>query len=111
MLCLFYHTPAGRNSQVVQITFLNYSIKGTIITLWKPYSGWKKFPSCLNNIPKLFNQGHNHHHIVESVQFVNAEEINNESDEDVEDLHTAKPLIRGKKILEKWSCFEDTRLL
>ncbi|MCG7868599.1 MAG: YqaJ viral recombinase family protein [Candidatus Thiodiazotropha taylori] len=65
-----------------------------------PYSGWKKFPSCPNDIPKLFNQGHIHHHIVESVQFVNAEEISNESDEDIEDLHTAKPLIRGEKYLK-----------
>ncbi|XP_053381993.1 uncharacterized protein LOC128549387 [Mercenaria mercenaria] len=37
-----------------------------------PYCGWGKFPSCQEKMPKLFNKGHIHHHIVESVQFVNA---------------------------------------
>ena len=67
-----------------------------------PYSGWKNFPGYPDDIPKHFNRGHIHHHIVESVQFLNAEAACNESDSDsdIEDLHTAKPLKRGETYLK-----------
>ena len=61
-----------------------------------PYSGWGKFPSHGQNIPKLLNKGHIHHHIVESVQFLNEDTFDDDSDVDIsnndfniEDLHTA----------------------
>ncbi|XP_053400525.1 uncharacterized protein LOC128557300 [Mercenaria mercenaria] len=65
-----------------------------------PYCGWGKFPSCQEKMPKLFNKGHIHHHIVESVQFVNAKDVSDESDDDIEDLHTAKPMQKGLKFFE-----------
>ena len=60
-----------------------------------PYSGWKNFPGYPDDIPKHFNRGHIHHHIVESVQFVNKDDISDESDDDIEDFHTAKPLLNS----------------
>ena len=65
-----------------------------------PYSGWKNFPGYPDDIPKHFNRGHIHHHIVESVQFVNKDDISDESDDDIEDFHTAKPLTRGELLLK-----------
>ncbi|KAK6169926.1 hypothetical protein SNE40_018445 [Patella caerulea] len=62
-----------------------------------PITGWNVFPSV--NLPKHFNKGHIHHHIVESVQFIH--QTNSEDDEDdsenIEDLHTAKPMRKGKE--------------
>ena len=58
-----------------------------------PVSGWDTFPS--NNIPNHSNMGHIHHHIVESVQLLGTTSDEND-DEDIDDLHTAKPLKRGK---------------
>ena len=61
-----------------------------------PYSGWGKFPSNSGNMPQHFNKGHIHHHIIESVQFINQDYVINndddEEDEDIEDVHTAKPM-------------------
>ena len=55
-------------------------------------------------MPKLFNRGHIHHHIVESVQFLNEDTFDDDSDEDsdssdcdIEDVHTAKPMKKGLK--------------
>ena len=60
-----------------------------------PYSGWANFPSV--NIPEHFNMGNIHHHIVESVQFVGSvSHIDSGDDEDIEDLHTSKPMKKGK---------------
>ena len=50
-------------------------------------------------------QGHIHHHIVESAQFLNEDTFDDEVDSDddcdndcdIEDLHTAKPLRKGLK--------------
>ncbi|XP_060596640.1 uncharacterized protein LOC132750648 [Ruditapes philippinarum] len=60
-----------------------------------PITGWNIFPSVL--LPKHFNQGHIHHHIVESVQFIGQiESTGTENCEnDIEDLHTSKPLKKG----------------
>ena len=70
-----------------------------------PYSGWGKFPSHGPQMPKHFNKGHIHHHIVESVQFLNEDTFDDDSDSDgdcdddcdIEDLHTAKPMKKGLK--------------
>ena len=70
-----------------------------------PYSGWGNFPSHGPQLPKHFNKGHIHHHIVESVQFLNEDTFDDEIDSDdgcdddcnIEDLHTAKPLRKGLK--------------
>ena len=70
-----------------------------------PYSGWGNFPSHGPQMPKHFNKGHIHHHIVESVQFLNEDTFDDEIDSDdgcdddcnIEDLHTAKPLRKGLK--------------
>lgn len=60
-----------------------------------PYSGWRNFPSI--NIPIHFNMGHIHHHIVESVQFVGSvSQVDSGDDEDIEDLHTSKPMKKGR---------------
>ncbi len=48
-----------------------------------PYCGWKKFPSCRDEMPQHFNKGHIHHHVIESMQFLNAEEVSDESDDDI----------------------------
>ena len=54
-------------------------------------------------MPKHFNKGHIHHHIVESVQFLNEDTFDDDSDDDcddvcdIEDLHTAKPMKKGLK--------------
>ena len=53
------------------------------------------------NISKLFNKGHIHHHIEESVQILNANTFHDSDDDtsnndfDIEDLHTAKPMKKG----------------
>ena len=40
-----------------------------------PYSGWGNFPSHGPQMPKHFNKGHIHHHIAESVQFLNEDTL------------------------------------
>ena len=70
-----------------------------------PYSGWGNFPSHGPQMSKHFNKGHIHHHIVESVQFLNEDTFDDEVDSDddcdndcdIEDLHTAEPLRKGLK--------------
>ena len=64
-----------------------------------PYSGWKKFPT-VPEIPTHFNTGHVHHHIVESVQYMDAVCTNSDSEEEIEDVHTSKPLKRGIMYVE-----------
>ena len=64
------------------------------------YCGWKIFPGYPDDVPKHFNRGHIHHHIVESVQFINEEDVKDDSDDDIDDLHTAKPLKRGETFLK-----------
>ncbi|KAL3869509.1 hypothetical protein ACJMK2_042180 [Sinanodonta woodiana] len=60
-----------------------------------PVTGWNIFPSV--DLPKHFNVGHVHHHIIESVQFTGQTPNTEENeDDDVQDLHTANPLNRGK---------------
>jgi hypothetical protein len=70
-----------------------------------PISGWKKFPS--KTIPESFNHGHIHHHIIESVQHVTEWQVKQDGvprkdsdssseEDDSLDLHTAKPLRKGK---------------
>ncbi len=54
---------------------------------------WKPFPT--NKIPTNFNAGTIYHHLIESVQFVDS--ATGETDRPYEDLHTAKPLKRGKQ--------------
>ncbi|KAJ8300509.1 LOW QUALITY PROTEIN: hypothetical protein KUTeg_022028 [Tegillarca granosa] len=56
-------------------------------------ASWNLFPSV--NLPNHFNHGQIHHHIVESVQFINNNELSDE-DDDIDDLHTAKPMKKGK---------------
>ena len=64
-----------------------------------PYSGWGNILSHGPQMPKHFNEGHIHHHIVESDQFLNEDtfddKIDSDDDCDIEDLHTAKPLRKG----------------
>ena len=62
-----------------------------------PIFGWKSFPST--NLPKHFNEGHIHHYIIESVQMIQDGKTSQESDEeqDITDLHTSKPLRKGKQ--------------
>ena len=67
-----------------------------------PITGWKKFPSV--TIPKNFNDGHMYHHIVESVQNMDiglsynncSDDDSSEDEGDTRDIHTAKPLRKGK---------------
>ena len=47
-----------------------------------PYSGWGNFPSHGPQMHKHFNKGHIHHHIVESVQFLNEDTFDDEVDSD-----------------------------
>ena len=54
-----------------------------------PYSGWGNFPSHGPQMPKHFNKEHIHHHIVESVQFLNDSDDGCDDDCNIEDLHTA----------------------
>ena len=68
-----------------------------------PITGWDNFPSV--SLPKHFNQGHIHHHIVESVQFISQEKCDencemSDDDADIEDLHTNKPMKRGKDFVK-----------
>lgn len=65
-----------------------------------PIVGWKNFPS--KNIPSTFNYGNIYHYIVESVQNMpsvqDVEDCDTNCDDnrDRVDLHTAKPLRKGK---------------
>ncbi|XP_062614630.1 uncharacterized protein LOC134276383 [Saccostrea cucullata] len=59
-----------------------------------PVVGWKVFPST--NLPQYFNEGHIHHYIIESVQLVD-KPGNDSGEEDIDDLHTSKPLKKGKQ--------------
>ena len=74
-----------------------------------PITGWDSFPSV--NLPKHFNKGHIHHHIVESVQFVqqpgcSGNGSDTDSDPDIEDLSTNKPMKRGKEFLKSNYIFD-----
>ena len=74
-----------------------------------PITGWDSFPSM--NLPKYFNKGHIHHHIVESVQFVqqpgcSGNGSDTDSDPDIEDLSTNKPMKRGKEFLKSNYIFD-----
>ena len=64
-----------------------------------PYSRWDTFPAHGQQMPKHSNKGHIHHHILESVQFLNEDTFDDDSDDDcdIEDLHTAKPMKKGLK--------------
>ena len=56
-----------------------------------PSKGWRDFPSC--NIPQLFNYGHVHYYVMESIRNVNENE-----EEDVGLGHmTDRPLKNGRK--------------
>ena len=62
-----------------------------------PITGWQDFKAV--PFPTNFNYGHIHHHIVESVEFLKQDkDYNTDSDSDNEhlDLHTAKPIVKGK---------------
>lgn len=54
---------------------------------------WKPFPT--SKIPENFNSGNIYHYLIESVQFVSG--ASGKADTIFEDLHTAKPLKRGKQ--------------
>jgi len=60
-----------------------------------PITGWGSFPS--KDLPEHFNQGHIHHYMIESVQFIDLCTTNEDEDEDIQDLHTSKPLQKGKE--------------
>ncbi|XP_052083567.1 uncharacterized protein LOC127720860 [Mytilus californianus] len=50
------------------------------------------------DLPNHFNEGHIHHYIIESVQFVGQKQTSKEEDEcDIEDLHTSKSLQKGRQ--------------
>ena len=53
-------------------------------------SDWNTFPSVL--LLKFFNEGHIHHHIAESVQFIGKKESMTDDDNDINNIHTEKPL-------------------
>ncbi|XP_015780592.1 PREDICTED: uncharacterized protein LOC107358507 [Acropora digitifera] len=59
-----------------------------------PSKGWRDFPSY--NIPQLFNYGHIHYYVLESIRNVNA------SEDDEEGLRhmTDKPLKNGRKYVD-----------
>ena len=65
-------------------------------------TGWKKFASV--TIHNNFNDGHMYHHIVESVQNMDiglshnncSDDDSSEDEGDTRDIHTAKPLRKGK---------------
>lgn len=64
-----------------------------------PIFGWKKFPTA--SLPDNFNYGHIHHHIIESVQSncigdIHREDKSDSEENDTNDVHTAKPLRKGK---------------
>lgn len=59
-----------------------------------PITGWGSFQS--NDLSEHFNQGHIHHYMIESVQFIDLCTTNEDEDEDIQDLHTSKPLQKGK---------------
>ena len=56
-----------------------------------------------------FNKGHIHHHVVESVQFLNEDTFDDDSDSDgdfdndcdIEDLHTAELMKKGLKYFNR----------
>ena len=56
-----------------------------------PESGWKTFPGC---VPKMFNEGHIFHHLVESLHSPVTDDSDTDSHDDsiVLDSHTSKPL-------------------
>ncbi|CAC5392816.1 unnamed protein product [Mytilus coruscus] len=61
-----------------------------------PIVGWKNFPST--DLQNHFIEGHIHHYIIESVQFVGKKQTSKEEDKcDIEDLHTSKPLQKGRQ--------------
>lgn len=78
-------------------------------TPFLPVSGWGTFPSV--SLPQHFSMCHIHHHIVESVQFVGTVEQVDSDDEDVEDLHTSKPMRKGKVYFNSGhvQCMKDSR--
>ncbi|KAL3862316.1 hypothetical protein ACJMK2_008294 [Sinanodonta woodiana] len=59
-----------------------------------PITGWNIFPSV--DLPKHFNAGHVHHHIIESVQFTGQTQNTENHDDDEQELHTANPLNSGR---------------
>lgn len=59
-----------------------------------PVTGWKQIGT--HAIPRDFNYGNIYHHIVESVQRIMQAESDDSNDEIGMDLHTAKPLRKGK---------------
>ena len=61
-----------------------------------PESGWKTFPGC---VPKMFNEGHIFHHLVESLHSPVTDDSDTDSHDEsiVLDSHTSKPLRRGKQ--------------
>lgn len=61
-----------------------------------PVQGWKEFPSL--NIPTMFNYGHVYHYLVESVDHLL--ETEGDNDDFAEDTVTAKPLRKGRNLLE-----------
>ena len=74
-----------------------------------PDSGWKTFPDA--DIPKMFNEGHIYHHLVESLQGPAVDESDEDDSAPHLDSHTSKPLRRGKQFFESGhvTCMSDNR--
>ena len=79
-------------AKVLQENSVVKTNSGSISIQCIPSTGWRIFPS--RNIPSLFNYGHVHYYLLESIQNVA------DHPEDIEDglgHTTAKPLKNGKK--------------
>ena len=77
-----------------------------------PDSGWKTFPESV--IPKMFNEGHIYHHLVESLQGGSVEDDsdhNESANAHTLDSHTSKPLRRGDQFFRSGhvTCMRDNR--